>query len=157
MSANSTREFARLGLLDQLDAVCTIPTELIYRDWRTGERIAAHPVAKDDWYVHRFGAPYYGIHRADLQKYLSGAFGSEHLHLGSRLVNIVEERDGVVAEFANGRVEKADLIVGAARRCRPKAVAAHRHMPDRRWRLLQHPNVFPWLRKSDGTLVAVPQ
>jgi salicylate hydroxylase len=113
MSANSTREFARLGLLDQLDAVCTIPTELIYRDWRTGERIAAHPVAKDDWYVQRFGAPYYGIHRADLQKILSGAFGSEHLHLGSRLVNIVEQRDGVVAEFANGRAEKADLVVGA--------------------------------------------
>ena len=29
MSANSTREFARLGLLDQLAAVSTVPTELI--------------------------------------------------------------------------------------------------------------------------------
>ena len=44
--------------------------------------------------MQRFGAPYYGIHRADLQKILSGAFGSEHLHLGCRLVNIVEQRDG---------------------------------------------------------------
>ena len=51
------------------------PTELIYRDWRTGDRIAAHPVAQGRWYVQRFGAPYFGIHRADLQRILSGAFG----------------------------------------------------------------------------------
>ena len=37
----------------------------------------------------------------------------EHLHLGCRLVNIVQERDSVVLEFANGRVERADLVVGA--------------------------------------------
>jgi salicylate hydroxylase len=113
LSANSTREFARLGLLEQLDAAATIPTELIYRDWHSGERIAAHPVAKDGWYVHRFGAPYFGIHRADLQKILSSAFGVENLHLGCRLVNIVERPDSVVLEFANGRVEHADLVVGA--------------------------------------------
>jgi salicylate hydroxylase len=83
MSANSTREFARLGLLAQLDAASTVPTELIYRDWRTGDRVAAHPVAKDDWYVQRFGAPYFGIHRADVQRVLTGAFGVENLHLGS--------------------------------------------------------------------------
>ncbi len=113
LSANSTREFARLGLLEQLDAASTIPTELIYRDWRTGQRIAAHPVAKDGWYVERFGAPYYGIHRADLQKILSSAFGVGNLHLACRLVNIVEEPDSVILEFANGRVERADLVVGA--------------------------------------------
>jgi salicylate hydroxylase len=113
MSANSTREFARLGLVDQLGAASTIPTELIYRDGRTGDRIAAHPVAKDGWYVQRFGAPYFGIHRADLQKILSEAFGVGNLHLGCRLVNIVEQADSVVLEFANGRIEHADLVVGA--------------------------------------------
>ena len=113
MSANSTREFARLGLLAQLDAASTVPTELIYRDWRTSDRVAAHPVAKDDWYVQRFGAPYFGIHRADVQRVLTGAFGVENLHLGCRLVNIVDEADSVVLEFANGRVEHADPVVGA--------------------------------------------
>ena len=34
LSANSIRELERLGLLDQLTAVSTEPTELIYRDWR---------------------------------------------------------------------------------------------------------------------------
>jgi salicylate hydroxylase len=100
-----------LGLLDELTAASTIPTELIYRDWREGTRIAAHPVGSD--YVSRFGAPYLGIHRADIQKTLSGAFGVKNLHLGCRLVNIVEDGKSVVLEFANGRVEHADIVVGA--------------------------------------------
>jgi salicylate hydroxylase len=113
LSANATREYARLGLVDELAVAATTPTELVYRDWRTGDRIAAHPVAKGDRYVRQFGAPYFGIHRADLQKTLSTAFGVQNLHLECRLVNIVEERDSVVLEFANGRVEHADLVVGA--------------------------------------------
>lgn len=113
LSANSTREFARLGLLDDLAAASTIPTELIYRHWRDGSRIAAHPVANDHSYVERYGAPYFGVHRADLQKILSAALGEQGLHLGCRLVNIVDEGDALVLTFANGRVEHADVVVGA--------------------------------------------
>lgn len=113
LSANANREYARLGVVDELAAASTIPTELIYRHWQDGSRIAAHPVRKDDAYVSRFGAPYFGIHRADLQKTLSIAFGVEHLHLGCRLTNLVPERDSVMLEFANGRVERADVVIGA--------------------------------------------
>jgi salicylate hydroxylase len=113
LSANSVREFARLGLKDELAAESTIPTELIFRRWRDGSRIAAHPAGEDNWYEKRFGAPYFGIHRADLQKTLARAFGAQNLRLGCMLVNIVQERDSVVLEFANGRVERADLVVGA--------------------------------------------
>jgi salicylate hydroxylase len=113
LSANATREYARLGLVDELAAASTIPTELIYRHWQDGSRITAHPVRNGNTYVDRFGAPYFGIHRADLQKSLSSAFGVENLHLGCRLINIVQEPDSVVLEFANGRVEHADLVVGA--------------------------------------------
>jgi salicylate hydroxylase len=113
LSANAIREFARLGLAGELAAASTIPTELIYRHWRDGSRIAAYPVGQDDWYEKRFGAPYLGIHRADLQNILSAAFGVEQLHLGCRLVNIVEQPDSVVLEFANGRTHEADLVVGA--------------------------------------------
>ena len=113
LSANAIREFARLGLAGELAAASTIPTELIYRHWRDGSRIAAHPVRQDDWYEKQFGAPYFGIHRADLQTILSSAYGVEHLHLGCRLVNIIEQADSVVLEFANGRTHEADLVVGA--------------------------------------------
>src|SRR4051812_30060611 len=113
LSANATREYARLGLVDELAAAATTPTELVYRHWQDGSRIAAHPVAEGDAYVHRFGAPYFGLHRADLQRTLSGAFGVDQLHLGCRLTDLVPERDSVVLEFANGRVERADVVVGA--------------------------------------------
>ena len=113
LSANATREYIRLGLGDALAAAGCTPTELIYRHWRDGARIAAHSVRVGEAYAHRFGAPYYGLHRADLQRILSAAFGAQHLHLGCRLVNLVPERDGVVLEFANGRVERADVVVGA--------------------------------------------
>ena len=44
LSANATRELERLGLLAAIDAVSCEPTELIYRNWRDGRRVAAHPV-----------------------------------------------------------------------------------------------------------------
>ena len=113
LSANAIREFSRLGLDGGLAAASAIPTELIYRHWRDGSRIAAHPVGQDGWYEKQFGAPWFGVHRADLQKILSDAFGVEHLHLGCRLVNIIEQPDSVLLEFANGRTHEADLVVGA--------------------------------------------
>jgi salicylate hydroxylase len=113
LAANAIREFARLGLVGELAAASTIPTELIYRHWRDGSRIAAHPVRQDDWYAKQFGAPWFGIHRAELQKILSAAYGTGHVHLGCRLVNIIEQADSVVLEFANGRTHEADLVVGA--------------------------------------------
>jgi salicylate hydroxylase len=113
LSANSIREFTRLGLEGDLASASAIPSELIYRHWQDGVRIAAHPVGDGDWYDKRFGGPYFGIHRADLQKSLSAALNADHLHLGCRLTNLVQERDSVVLEFANGRVGRADIVVGA--------------------------------------------
>lgn len=113
LAGNGVREYARLGLLDELAAASTIPTELIYRHWQDGSRIAAHPVRVDGWYQKRFGVPWFGIHRADLQQILSRAFGMENLHLGCRLVNIADQPGEVVLEFANGRTHRADLVVGA--------------------------------------------
>ena len=113
LSANATRELRRLGVLDLVTAASCEPTELIYRDWRTGVRVAAHPVRDGGAYQARFGAPYYGIHRADLQQALSGALGGEGLHLGHRLSSL-EDQDGAMRlTFANGHVAEADLVVGA--------------------------------------------
>jgi 2-polyprenyl-6-methoxyphenol hydroxylase-like FAD-dependent oxidoreductase len=113
LSANSNRELARLGVLDQIDAVATEPSELIYRSWKDGRRIAAFPVHKDLAYRTRFGAPYYGIHRADLQRILSGALGGSGLHLGHRLLDIAGDGDAIRLTFDGGGTAEADLVVGA--------------------------------------------
>jgi salicylate hydroxylase len=70
-------------------------------------------VRKDNAYRDRFGAPYFGIHRADLQRILGSALGTAGLHLGHRLTNLVEQGDTIGLEFANGRVVEADLVIGA--------------------------------------------
>src|SRR5215212_10823332 len=57
LSANSTRELRRLGVLDGITATSTEPSELIYRSWRDGRRIAAFPVHKDLAYQTRLSAP----------------------------------------------------------------------------------------------------
>ena len=113
LSANGTHELERLGLLDAVVAKSTEPTELIFRHGPTGERIAAHPMRLDGAYRKRFGAPYFGIHRADLQRVLSGALGGEGLHLAHRLVDLAERDGRVTLTFANGAKAEADLVIAA--------------------------------------------
>jgi salicylate hydroxylase len=113
LSANGTRELERLGCLNALTAVSTEPTELIYRGWSSDERIAAFPVRLDGSYRQRFGAPYFGIHRADLQRILGSAHGADRLHLGHRLASLTEGEDGVDLRFDNGLRVTADVVIGA--------------------------------------------
>jgi salicylate hydroxylase len=112
LSANGTRELSRLGVGEALDAVSTQPTELIYRDGRTAERIAAHPGGAD--YRARFGAPYWGIHRVDLQQTLAAAVDPARLHLGRAATAVRNEPAGVaVVTFDDGSTVTADVVVGA--------------------------------------------
>ena len=76
-------------------------------------RVAAFPVRDGGAYRARFGAPYYGIHRADLQKVLSAAHGTDKLHLGHRLASIEERGDEMLLTFTNGTAVAADFVVGA--------------------------------------------
>ncbi len=112
LSANATRELERLGLGPALAAVSTEPTELIFRDGRSGTRVAAFPVRDGGAYRARFGAPYYGVHRADLQKVLSGGLAGEGLHLGHRLTALDQRGDVMALTFANGVEVEADLVIG---------------------------------------------
>ncbi|MGA1799011.1 FAD-dependent monooxygenase [Sphingomonas sp. 4RDLI-65] len=113
LSANGTRELRRLGLLDDLLALAIEPTELIYRDGMTGDRLAAHPMSLEHAYQDRFGAPYLGIHRADLQKVMGAAVGVETIALDHRLTRIEESADGVMLHFTDRDPVFADVVVGA--------------------------------------------
>jgi salicylate hydroxylase len=113
LSANGTRELERLGVLDRIVAASTEPTELIYRDGRTGGRIAAHPVRLGGSYRGRFGAPYCGLHRAELQRALGAGVDPERLRLGRRLVDLSEDSDRVTLSFADGGTVEADAVIAA--------------------------------------------
>jgi salicylate hydroxylase len=111
LAANGTRILRELGLSDQLAAVSTVPSELVYRHWSDGRRLVAHPVG--DWYRDRFGAPFWGIHRAHLQRALAEAWGSAGLHLGKELAGLRERAGGIELSFADGSTVQAGLVVGA--------------------------------------------
>jgi salicylate hydroxylase len=113
LSANGTRELGRLGVLDPIVAASTEPTELIYRDGRTGGRIAAHAVRLGGSYRARFGAPYCGIHRADLQRSLSAGVDPERLRLRRRLVDLWERGGAITLSFADGGTVEADAVIAA--------------------------------------------
>ena len=95
LSANSIREYTRLGLTRRAGRQLHGPHRADLPALAGRLPYRRNPVQEDGWYEKRFGAPYFGIHRADLQKTLSAAFNPGHLHLGCRLVNLVQEPDAV--------------------------------------------------------------
>src|SRR3984957_5700594 len=113
LTANGTRELERLGCLDDIEALSAEPSELIWREWREGNRVSAFPIAQGGAFPARFGAPFIGIHRADLQRVLGATHGTERLHLGHRLVALSEKDDVVKLDFANGNSAEVDVLVGA--------------------------------------------
>ena len=123
LSANATRELGRLGVLDPVVAASTEPTELIYRDGRTGKRIAAHGMRLGGAYRARFGAPYCGIHRADLQHALAARIDKQRLHLGRRLTGLSERRGAMTLSFADGETVEADAV-SAPTACGPSRGAS---------------------------------
>ncbi|GGU50935.1 FAD-dependent monooxygenase [Lentzea flava] len=110
LSANATRLLSRLGLGKALDVVGTEPTELIFRD-RAGGRVAAHPIGGS--YRDRFGAPYCGVRRADLQRLLSSAVDPRQLHLGREVRSVRELPSSAVLTFDDGEEIQAQLVVGS--------------------------------------------
>jgi salicylate hydroxylase len=113
LAGNATRELERLGLLAAIAEHACEPSELIWRGWADGRRAASFPIAVHAAYRTKFGAPYFGVHRADLQRVLGSAHGAEHLHLGHRLLALEPLDDVVRLTFANGHTAEVDVAIGA--------------------------------------------
>jgi salicylate hydroxylase len=111
LSANSTRLLRDVGLADSLAQISTEPTRLVHRDGRDGHLIAA--TKGPEWYRGAFGAPFVGLHRADLQRLLADAVGTEHLFLGCRVESLEERDRGMRVRCASGATFDAAIVVGA--------------------------------------------
>ena len=110
----------------------------MHRDGRDGHLIAA--TRGPEWYRSAFGAPFVGLHRADLQRLLADAVGPEHLFLECR-VEALEEHDG-----------------GMRVRCWPGAAFDANIIISRHRRALADPGLGDWRRRA-GLLrhVGIPQ
>jgi len=111
LAANGSRVLIRLGLGSGLAPVSLVPSELIFRRWADARRVYAHPVGES--YRERFGGPFWGVHRARLQRVLSQAWGQSALHLGHELTGLRERRGAMELTFADGSTVGARTVVGA--------------------------------------------
>src|ERR1044072_3875821 len=71
LSPNATRVLSGLGLLDRLRPHVVVPEAIRIIKAQTGRDIARIPLGGDA--EQRYGAPYWVIHRADLQGVLAAA------------------------------------------------------------------------------------
>ncbi len=109
LAANASRFIERFGLGQQFTDVSWAPTALIYRDGRDGRVIGRHTGTESDLW----GAPGWGVHRADLQRILSEAVGLDRIHLGKALTAYQQDDHEVTLTFADGTSATADLVIGA--------------------------------------------
>ena len=93
VSPNASRVLHRLGLADELARMGVRPLHFHQRRWADGLTLLRSPLG--DAVVDAFGFPHYQTHRADLLAALVGALPEERLHVGHRLVSLVDHGDRV--------------------------------------------------------------
>jgi salicylate hydroxylase len=67
----------------------------------------------DASYEERFGAPFYVMHRRDMQRVLVDAVGAGLIHTGQRAVDVAEDARGARLVLDGGASEPADVVVAA--------------------------------------------
>lgn len=117
LSPNASRILIALGLGDALRRRVVVPEELRVMSGNSGRVLARAPLGASA--EQRYGAPYWVIHRGDLQAVLVEAVTTHpdiRLHLGRRIDDFVQHRNGVTAAGTSARQgieEHGIALVGA--------------------------------------------
>ena len=116
LSPNATRVLIALGLGDRLRSRVIAPEAIRVIDARSARDIVRVPLAGAE---ARYGAPYWLIHRADLQALLVDAVDKSAdvaLHLGARVDDYALHAHGITVEAktaAGSRDEQGIALIGA--------------------------------------------
>ena len=108
LSPNAARTLIDLGLEGRLKPHVVAPAALRVLNAKTGREIVRMPLGETA--AQRYGAPYWVIHRGDLQAALSGAVAQEldiTVKLGMRMDDFVVHPNGVTVS-ARGRAGMSD-------------------------------------------------
>jgi salicylate hydroxylase len=117
LSPNATRVLIALGLADRLKPAIVEPAAIRLRSGHSGREIATLPLGATT--SARYGAPYWVIHRADLQKVLLEAVAAEPriaLTLGAKVDDFTIDAAGVRAHVNSGgavREHRGSALIGA--------------------------------------------
>jgi salicylate hydroxylase len=97
LSPNAARVLIALGIAERLKAHVVVPEHLVVRNARSGRLLAQGSLGAAS--AQRYGAPYWVIHRGDLQAALCEAVAATPditLRLGCKVESVRAEPDGVV-------------------------------------------------------------
>jgi salicylate hydroxylase len=117
LSPNAARLLIELGLGDALQPHVVVPDRLSIRRGRTGAEIAQMTLGQD--IAFRYGAPYWIIHRADLQSVLRDAALAHPdivIQLGTSVHDFATHQNGVTVQIRRGDQvsdERAVALIGA--------------------------------------------
>jgi len=117
LSPNATRTLIELGIGERLRPHVDVPEGLRVLSAKNGREIIRMPLGQAA--AVRYGAPYWLIHRGDLQAALSAAVADNRrisLKLGTRMEDFVAHDNGVSVS-ARGRTgiwhERGDALIAA--------------------------------------------
>jgi salicylate hydroxylase len=116
LSPNATRVLIDLGLYDLLFPLVIAPHAVRVMNGGSGREIVQIPLAECD---PRYGAPYWTLHRADLQAALLATVKNTidiELKLGTRVDDFASHTKGVTVQGSRGRQvfdERAIALIGA--------------------------------------------
>jgi salicylate hydroxylase len=117
LSPNAARVLIALGLREQLSPLVMAPQAIRVMSGSSGREIVRIPLG--DEAERTYGAPYWMIHRGDLQSVLAAAATAAHditLKLGSRVVDFTGHANGITV-LARGASETSDergfALIGA--------------------------------------------
>jgi 2-polyprenyl-6-methoxyphenol hydroxylase-like FAD-dependent oxidoreductase len=102
---NAMQVLSRLNVAEKVLEKAGVMQEIRWLD-QDGRLINRVSIAE-----HRF--PSVALHRSDLQKILLQALPQSSVHLGHSFVSQTQQRDKVIANFANGDSTEADFLIGA--------------------------------------------
>jgi salicylate hydroxylase len=117
LSPNATRILLDLGLHDYLASLVTVPRAIRVMSGGNGREITRIPLG--DVAIARYGAPFWTIHRGDLQAALFAACENAldvEVKLGLRLDDFAAHVNGVTVQSYRGRQvvdDRANALIGA--------------------------------------------
>ena len=117
LSPNASRILIELGLQDRLQARAVTPDAISMMSARSGGEIARLPLGEEAG--RRAGAPYWVLHRADLQAALQAQVNDNpaiELRLGCQFDDVVTDAGGVIVTQRSGATrhrEPALALIGA--------------------------------------------
>ncbi|KAI8956700.1 putative monooxygenase [Daldinia sp. FL1419] len=112
VTPNASRLFHHWGVFDELSSKAAAPSYLAVRRY-DGTRVLAREDRYQEKILEKYGAPFWDLHRADLQEVLvrrARSLGVE-IQLGADVQSVDSRRASVVMQ--DGQTVQGDLILGA--------------------------------------------